>query len=91
MMTTPFKAENLTHLMERLDGFGAFKVLEVDRQTVMFDLINSKVDIDALAYADWLDVSHDVAGIVNNIDRSVTPAVLDPTFVPRVGFSKVGA
>ena len=91
MMTTPFKAENLTYLMERLDGLGAFKVLEVDRQTVMFDLINSKVDIDALAYADWLDVSHDVAGIVNNIDRSVTPAVLDPTFVPRVGFQKVGA
>jgi len=60
-----------------------------DQQTLLFDIMNSKVNLAALADLPDADFLHDVNGIMQHMDRQTE--TLDDCFIPRAGISEHGA
>jgi len=54
-----------------------------DQQTLLFDVMNSKVNLAALADLPDADFLHDINGIIQHIDRKTE--TLDDCFIPRAG------
>ena len=60
-----------------------------DQQTLLFDIMNSKVNLAALADLPDADFMHDINGIMQHMNRETE--ALDECFIPRAGILDHGA
>ena len=60
-------------------GFG----VNIPQSVVLMDLMNADVDYDRLADFPDYDFSHDIIGIISNMNRNAMPPRLENCFTPR--------
>ena len=76
------KYENLTEVLNRAMDMIASHGYNFKQDTICMDLMNADIDFTKMLELDDYGFSHDLFGIIANMNRQEIPARLENCFVP---------